>query len=363
MQSVAPAIPPREERIQLLEKVGQSLLKMPYSTWNFGDSTGFEGILESGRVLKDPQYLAFAHGWMRSWATRAEPYRRLDCTAPGMAMVQVAEETRDDVLLAALIPLARYLMSRPIDRGIFDTWESLCLIPPYGGEELPLREAELLANPPAGTCVDCLHFDPPFFTALGKATNNSEFTEVGVNQALAYIAALQSDTGIFDHFFLRDEPGTFGPAWGRGQGWSMLGMLDVLKNISTHHPARAAITDAVLKQIHAMVELQRPDGRWWCVLDSPRSGEEGSTAAFMAAGFARAIKLGIMSDTQLRPAFLAALGGAIADVDENGYLKNVTAAVMASTRKSHYEFTPRGFLVPWGQGPLAMAICDAEDLL
>ncbi|MEJ7901521.1 MAG: DUF4192 family protein, partial [Thermomicrobiales bacterium] len=53
---------------------------------------------------------------------------------------------------------------------------------------------------------------------------------------------------------------------------------------------------------------------------------------------------------------------AIDDVDERGYLTNVTEAVMASTRKSHYAHTPRGFFVPWGQGPLALAICEAAQL-
>jgi unsaturated rhamnogalacturonyl hydrolase len=35
----------KEQRLELLDKVGKSLLKMPYKSWNFGDSTGFEGIL------------------------------------------------------------------------------------------------------------------------------------------------------------------------------------------------------------------------------------------------------------------------------------------------------------------------------
>ena len=356
-------IPSQIDRDALLSKVGQSLLDMRYSTWNFGDSTGFEGIIESGRVLKDPRYLAFAHGWMRAWASNPEPFRRLDCTAPGMAMVEVAQLTGDSILLEALIPLARYLMARSSDRGIYNTWESLCLIPPYGGEKLPPYEAALLAEPPGGTCVDCLHFDPPFFTALGKALENEEFTEVGVTQALGYIDALQTPGGIFDHFFLNGVPGTFGPAWGRGQGWSMLGMLDVLKNIPTDHAHRPRIVQAIRKQIDHMISLQREDGRWWCVVDSPISGEEGSTAAFMATGFARAIKMGIVDEAKVKPAFISALVGAIGDADENGHLRNVTAAVMASTRKSHYEFTPRGFLVPWGQGPLALALCESVDLI
>ena len=361
--SSAPALGSRQERLEVLAKVAASIPTMRFSTWNFGDSTGFEGMLESGKLLNDPKYCAFAHGWMRAWATRPTPYSRMDATAPGMAMVEVAHEANDSVLLEALIGLARYLMSRPKDRGIFDMWERMCLVPPYGGETLPPKEAALLAEPPGGSCVDCLHFDPPFFTALGKELESAEFTEVGVEQALAYIATFQQASGIFDHFFMHGVEGNFGQGWGRGQGWSMLGMLDVLKNISAKHPARKTIENAIVKQINGMIKLQRPDGRWWCVVDVPASGEEGSTAAFMATGFARAIKMGLVDKKTVLPHAIDALAGAIADTDENGHLRNVTAAVMASTRVSHYVHTPRGFLVPWGQGPLAMAICEMDDLV
>jgi len=353
----------KEQRLELLEKVGQSLLKMPYKSWNFGDSTGFEGLLVTGKLLKDPKYFSFAEGWFKAWASRPEPFRRLDCTAPGVAMIEVAQEINSKEIFDSLQLLAGYLSSRSKDRGIFDTWESLCLIPPYGGEELPKFEAELLANPPGGTCVDCLHFDPPFFTGLGKALNNPAYTDIGVEQAIAYIDALQLESGIFDHFFLNGVPGTWGQGWGRGQGWALLGMLDVLHQIPKTHSGYNKIKAAAEKLIYAMIKLQREDGRWWCVVDSERSGEEGSTAGFMAAGFARAIKLGIVDQVIVKPAMIKALNGVIADADKAGELQNVTAAVMASTRKSHYEFTPRGFSVPWGQGPLALAIYDTFELV
>jgi unsaturated rhamnogalacturonyl hydrolase len=361
--STAPTLPGREERLAVLAKVAASLPRMHFNTWNFGDSTGFEAMIESGKLLRDDTYFAFAHGWMRAWATRSTPYRRMDVTAPGMAMVGVASLVNDPVLLEELIGLARYLMSRPIDRGIYDTWEAMCLIPPYGGEALPAREVALLAKPPAGSCIDCLHFDPPFFTALGKALDDPEFTEVGISQTLAYIEALQQPDGIFDHFFMHGVPGTFGPGWGRGQGWALLGLLDVLKNISEKNAARPQIVAAAQKLIERMIQLQRLDGRWWCVVHDANSGEEGSTAAFMATGFARAIKMGIVIKEEVLPHAVNALAGALADTDESGHLRNVTAAVMASTRPSHYVHTPRGFLVPWGQGPLALAICEMDDLL
>jgi unsaturated rhamnogalacturonyl hydrolase len=362
MQAV-PELPSRADRLVVLAKVTATLPQMRFDTWNFGDSTGFEAMIDAGKLLNDDTYFPFAHGWMRAWASRSSPFSRMDATAPGLAMVNVALLANDTILLEGLIGLARYLMSRPLDRGIFDMWERMCLIPPYGGEVLSPKEAALLAQPPGGSCVDCLHFDPPFFTALGKALDNPEFTEIGVTQALAYVEALQQPDGIFDHFFMHGVPGTFGPGWGRGQGWSMLGLLDVLKNISEEHVARPQILAAVQKQIRRMIELQRLDGRWWCVVHEPDSGEEGSTAAFMATGFARAIKMDIMDKSEVLPHAINALAGALADTDKDGHLRNVTAAVMASTRPSHYVHTPRGFLVPWGQGPLALAICEMDELV
>jgi unsaturated rhamnogalacturonyl hydrolase len=142
----------------------------------------------------------------------------------------------------------------------------------------------------------------------------------------------------------------------------MLGLLDVHKALPVDHPARPEIAKSLRRQIDGMLKLQRPDGRWWCVVDEPESGEEGSTAPFMATGFLRAMKQGIYSESELMGPALLALAASIDDVDERGQLTNVTAAVMASTRKSHYVHTPRGFSVPWGQGPLALAICEAAQL-
>ena len=134
--SILPTLPTREARVELLEKVGKSLLGMPYKSWNFGDSTGFEGILETGRLLKDPTYFAFASGWIRAWASRPEPFKPLDCTAPGVAMVEIGHENKDQVIIESLNRLATYLMDRPKNRGIYETWETFCLIPPYGGDSV-----------------------------------------------------------------------------------------------------------------------------------------------------------------------------------------------------------------------------------
>jgi unsaturated rhamnogalacturonyl hydrolase len=343
-----------------------SLIEMDYETWNFGDSVGFEGLLRASDATGDPTYASFAHGWIRAWATRAQPYRRLDTTAPGTAIVSVARRTGDDRVITAACDLAAYLMSRPLIRGMFATWEHAPLMRPYGGELMSARDARWLAEPPPGAFLDCLHFDPPFLTGLGVLLGDEghHHVRVGLEQALAYVEVLQERSGLFAHFVLEGVEGRFGHGWGRGQGWALLGLLDVLENLSGHRAEDAAFVNeacdeircAAVSLVQAMLACQREDGHWNAVVDDPFSGVEGSTAAFMAEGFRRAVQLGVGSADQVGPAQERAREAVRCSLDERGTLRDVSAAVMACTVESHYSNVPRGFRVPWGQGPALLAL-------
>lgn len=349
-------------------RLAESLVELPYETWNFGDSIAFESLLAATDICGDGRYASFVHGWLRSWATRATPFRRLDCTAPGLAMVQAAERFRDSQILAAAVRLADYLLDRPRWDDVFLTWEHSPLMRPYGGAELDAHAEALLADPPAGVFVDCLHFDPPFLVALGRATGEDGYLAEGLAQAVGYVRLLQAPSGLFGHFVLAGEPGTFGPGWGRGQGWALLGLLDVIEQASTRELAEAA-ADAVAhlracaaRLIAAMVKCQDPDGHWPAVVTDSGFGPESSTAAFMAVGFRRALDLQIVAAAD-RPGVAAAAAAATtaiaAAITENGTLANVSAAVMACTAASHYAHVPRGFRVPWGQAPALLALAGS----
>jgi unsaturated rhamnogalacturonyl hydrolase len=348
--------------------VADTLLGLPYETWNFGDSVAFEALLAASDRLDDPRYASFAHGWMRSWATRAKPYRRLDCTAPGLAMVHAAQRFDDGLLLTAATELADYLMTRPRVHGVYATWDHSPLLAPYGPATLHGRFAALLADPPAGVFVDCLHFDPGYLVALGAATGIEKYWRAGLDQAVGYVRLLQVPAGLFDHFVLDGEPGSFGPGWGRGQGWALLGLLDVVegaRRIDLDAEALALVDGlgaAAALLIGAMCATQGPDGHWSAVVTDSESGPEYSTAAFMAVGFRRAVELDLLPPDCLptvRDAAHAALDATRAALDPGGTLTDVSAAVWACTEPSHYSHVPRGFLVPWGQGPALLALGGA----
>jgi len=341
-----------------LRAVADTLPQLPYHAWAFGDSIAFEGMLAASEVLDDPRYAAFVHGFVRAWAVEAEPYDRLDCTAAGLAMTRIGSATGDGRVLEAAVGLADYLVARPRIGQLFATWEHSPLQHPYGPDRLPPDQVRLLASPPAGAFIDCLHFDPPFLVGIGTAVGRTDLVDEGVRQAQAYVDVLQDEDGLFRHFVLQGVPDTFIPGWGRGQGWALLGLLDVLELLPPGHAAVAALRTSAARCIAVMLETQREDGHWYAVVQDPDSGDETSTAAFMADGFLRAVRLEVVDDDQVADAAEQALIAALRDTDERGILRGVSAAVNACTLPSHYAHVPRDFVVPWGQGPLAMALAE-----
>lgn len=374
----AGAATPHDDTPALARRVADALMGLQFKTWDFGDSVAFEALIAASASLRDDRWEQFAYGWGRAWATRSQPFARLDCTAPGRALTLVAERRHDGQLLDALTALATFLRERRKLDGLYETWDVSPLLAPYGDPPMTARDRALLAEPPAGAFVDCLHFDPPFFTTLGRVLHADDLVADGVGQALAYVRRLQRADGLFDHFVLRGEHGSFGPGWGRGQGWAALGLLEVVTELRERSSAilgaagptgiaesvgagrfaedERKLAGAAARVLERMADLQRPDGHWDAIVDQPASGDEYSTAAFMAYAMHSAVKLGIGDGSVLIRSARMARDAVLESLDADGHLREVSAAVYASTVPSHYSAVPRGYVVPWGQGPALLAL-------
>jgi unsaturated rhamnogalacturonyl hydrolase len=330
------------------------LRRYPFQCWHYGDSVGFEGLLAADDVLGTDRYTAFVHGAIKGWIPRRRPFAELDNTAPGHAMCLAHERTGDPAIVEAALDLAEFLAGRRTIGGAFASFERAPLRRPYGDVPLDAAGEALLADPGPGYFVDTLHFDAPFLVHLGRLTGRADLVDLGAAQARAGVELLQDAAGAFHHFVLQRTGARYGYGWGRGQGWALLGLLDVLEQLPAGHPARAPLHGALRRLAAVLAETQAPDGHWGTPIDDPASFHETSTASFAAAGLARGVRLGLLDpsllDTAAR-AWAAAQGAARPD----GTLAGVSAAVWASTEPNHYRAVPVGFQVPWGQGPFLLA--------
>ena len=347
--SVRPA--PVLDRVQA---AADRLCSYPFACWHYGDSIGFEGLLAATDLLGDGRYEGFVHGAAKAWIPRAKPFREIDNTAPGYAMCLLYERTSDEAVLEACLELAGFLTARRTLDGAFVAFEHAPLRPPYGGATLPPDEQALLDDPGAGIFVDCLHFDAPFLVKLGRIAGDERLVEAGVGQALALTAVLQQPDGLFAHFFLERTRQTYGHGWGRGQGWALLGLLDVLEHLPDGHPEQGTLRVALARLAGALVATQEADGHWPTPIADRTSFHETSTASFAAAGLARGVALGLL-DGSVSAVAERAWQASLASVSADGSTVGVSAALWACTAPSHYAAAPVGFQVPWGAGPFLVA--------
>jgi unsaturated rhamnogalacturonyl hydrolase len=334
------------------------LLRYPFECWRYGDSIGFEALIAATSVTGDGRYLGYAYGAIKSWIPRARPYTFWDNTAPGNAMCLVHGQFGDGAILAAATELAAYLRSRRRVGDVFAAFEQTPLHVPSSGESLDAEAQALLDDPGAGVFVDCVHFDAPFFTHLGRITGSAELVAEGVRQACGSIDILQDgETGLFAHYYLEQNQKLYGIGWSRGQGWALLGLLDVLEHAPADVAQRDRIVTAVRRLASTLARTQDDSGHWRGRIGDPATPLETSAAFFFATGIWRGVKLGVL-DADLEPTAAKAWTAGLSRVSGDGAIDGVSAEVWPSPADSHYRSVPTRAGVPWGQGPFLLAALE-----
>lgn len=342
----------------LIRAVASRLAAHPFQAWFYGDSVGFEGLLAASDLLGDPQWGQFAHGFFRAWAARRRPFQPDDNTAPGHVMCAIVERTGDAVLRDAVLDLAAHLRKRRKVAGVSITFEDSLrsLRQPYGGVPLSAAEAAQMHDPGPGVWLDCMHFDPPFFAHLAGIDLDGGWAEAAVAEVLgARDLLLDADTGLYNHFWLEKTGRSYIRGWGRGQGWALLGLLDVAHYVDVSEPRSDEVRAAALALARRMLAYQLADGNWHCMAHEPRSGPESSTAAFMATAFYRGMARGLLPEAEFAEPADRAYAAMRRNLDAVGDLTGVSAAVMSALVDEHYWHVPLNRIVPWGQGPVLTA--------
>lgn len=355
---------PEEEVREIAAKAAGTLLSYPWKVWFWGDSIGLEGLLDASKLTGDAQYRSFVYGLFKAWIAREQFRSEFDYAAAGVALLHIFEQTRDEALLAAAKRHAAYMSGfRKTDAGAAVRYENAAFelppeLPPDHPDFEAWRElAERVKN--GGPCifVDSMHFDAPFFAALYRVTEMNEYRQLAVETALSQIHLLYDPAdGLFHHFWIEHTRQRNGIAWGRGNGWGLLGLLDTLENLPPDDPGAGEIRKVLCRVLERMAELQDSGGGWHTVLNDPASYIETSIAAFMITVMSRALLHSWITPERYLPVIEAAWEYLLENIRPDGVLEGVSYETFPSTRPEHYRRMPRGGVVPWGQGPLLSAL-------
>ena len=149
----------------------------------------------------------------------------------------------------------------------------------------------------------------------------------------SYAEKLQRPDGLFIH-------AVEGPhAWGRGNGFAALGIVEALTYFDDKWSDRPRVLDIYRRHMRALSSHQSDDGSWRQVVDEPTSYRELTVTAMTVAAMARGIRLGWL-DKSYRANIDRGWRAVVARIGAAGTVRDVCSGTGAGPTKVYYLNRP-----------------------
>jgi rhamnogalacturonyl hydrolase YesR len=156
-----------------------------------------------------------------------------------------------------------------------------------------------------------------------------------------YADKLQRPDGLFIH--AADGP----HAWGRGNGFALLGVTEALAHLPDTWPTmpepwatRPQMLDVYRRHVAALAKHQSDDGSWRQVIDEPGSYRELTVTAMTVAALARGIGRGWIDRATYEPIMNRGWQAVTTRVNNDGTVKDVCSGTGAGPTKDYYLNRP-----------------------
>lgn len=207
-------------------------------------------------------------------------YRRLfdmreldDCGAIGAALIKAYRRTKDPRFLPVINQVADFISNK-----------------------MPRDTDGTLARPrphPVSVWSDDMYMSIPFLAQMGALTGEPKYFDDAARQVIQFADRLMDPgTGLFDHTWFKHEPMAPRFYWGRGAGWPMMAIAELLSVMPDDHPQRAKVLDIFRRSAQGVAGFQSGSGAWHQLLDRPDSYLETSATAMFTFAIARGVNRG-----------------------------------------------------------------------
>jgi unsaturated rhamnogalacturonyl hydrolase len=197
---------------------------------------------------------------------------------------------------------------------------------------LPQAAGEIVRFPRKWT--DDMFMASSLLSRVGGATKDAKYGAAVGQLLTSYAKSLQRPDGIFIHAL--DGP----HAWGRGNGFALLGLTEALTHLPADWPERAAVLGIYRAHVRALLKHQSDDGSWRQVVDEPASYRELTVTAMTTAAVARGIAKGWLDAATFRPVVDRGWQAVAARVDADGSVHDVCSGTGSGPTKEYYLNRP-----------------------
>jgi unsaturated rhamnogalacturonyl hydrolase len=297
--------------------------------WDWGEAIALDGLMSAGSILANPAPSDFARDATLAWLGDGE-VEKLDAMGPANVLMDMVDEgivPDEDLAVRALGSLVGRLL---------DTGEGIGGISPQG------RDSVLF--------VDALYGYPSLGIRFGLRIDSQQIVDRMCRLVLQHCSHLQSqESGFFSHFASVDRPTDVASTWGRGNGWALLGLSDLLLVLPKDHELYGEIQDCFKVAVDALRSVQTGEGFFRNIVDQRASYPESSATAMIEAAVSQGIATGNL-DSGYATMADAAWDAFQHRIDTNGHLVGVSYRPGVNDDLRRYEHTPAIGSYPWGQG-------------
>jgi len=210
---------------------------------------------------------------------------------------------------------------------------------------------------------DALFMAPGVYTRLYAYTGNEKYMVFADKEFKAtYFHLFDKEENLFyrdSRYFDQKEANGKKIFWGRGNGWVIGGLSEILKTLPKSDTVYRPFYENLFKDLcERLAGLQCPDGFWHASLLDPNSypSPETSATGFIVYGLAYGINQGYLSKEKFLPVVMKGWNALVSAVETNGKLGWVQP-VGADPRKVTKDMTEL-----YGTGAFLMAATEIYQL-
>lgn len=193
--------------------------------------------------------------------------------------------------------------------------------------------------------ADDLYMSVPFLCRYYQLTGDHKYIDDAARQFLGFKKYLFiPEWKVMSHVYDFKRQLATGVPWGRGNGWVIFSLAELLAVLPQDHAQRPAVLEMFRELCQGYLALQDEAGMWHQVLNCHDSYPETSCTSMFTYAFARGIQYGWLAepDAYIKAVFKAWQALNQTSIDQGGNVHGVC-------RGSEFSFTPAYYKkeLPW----------------
>lgn len=342
--SVYAQLPTKAEVRQSMRRVADwqiaHMKEVPYDPLNWVNATFYLGLTKWAALAEEENKEDFYFRWLRRlgqrnyWQVDKRMYHADDVCIAQTYLDLYRKYGKEEMIIPTLAR-AEWVMNHP-SKGSF---------------MLDYGDASTLER---WTWCDALFMAPPVYARLYRITGDKKFIRFMDKEYKAtYDFLYDKEENLFyrdQRYFSQKEANGAKVFWGRGNGWVLGGLVEILRELPAKDKYRPFYQDLFVKLATRVANLQNPDGFWHASMLDPASypSPETSCSGFFVYALLYGVNEGLLPRDKFLPVAQKGWDALLSAVEEDGKLGFVQP-IGADPRKVGREMTevygPGAFLL------------------